>query len=90
MKCAAEMGSVAMIYIPSLINIGSGIQNLIGVDTQQVALTLVSCSAYFSTMKAICSSQTSVDSQRTKRLFVPEDGTLHWYVLLTAGGPIPN
>jgi hypothetical protein len=30
MKCAAEMGSGVMIYIPSFINIGSGIQKLNG------------------------------------------------------------
>jgi hypothetical protein len=30
MKYAFEMGSVVMIYIPSLINIGSGIRKLIG------------------------------------------------------------
>jgi hypothetical protein len=30
MKCAVEMGSVAMIYIPSFMKIGSDIQNLIG------------------------------------------------------------
>jgi hypothetical protein len=30
MKYAVEMGSVAIIYIPSFINIGSGIQKLIG------------------------------------------------------------
>jgi hypothetical protein len=30
MNHAVEMGSVAMIYIPSFIKIGSGIQNLIG------------------------------------------------------------
>jgi hypothetical protein len=29
MKDAAESGLVAKIYIPSLINIGSGIQNLV-------------------------------------------------------------
>jgi hypothetical protein len=34
MKYAAEMGSGAMIYIPSFIKIGSGIQKLIGRDTQ--------------------------------------------------------
>jgi hypothetical protein len=28
MKCAVEMGSGAMIYIPSFIKIGSGIQKL--------------------------------------------------------------
>jgi hypothetical protein len=33
MKYAVEMGSGAMIYIPSFINIGSGIQKLMG-DTQ--------------------------------------------------------
>jgi hypothetical protein len=30
MKYAVEMGSVAMIYIPSFIKIGSGIQKLVG------------------------------------------------------------
>jgi hypothetical protein len=30
MKYAVEMGSVAMIYIPSFIKIGSGIQKLLG------------------------------------------------------------
>jgi hypothetical protein len=30
MKYIIEMGSVAMIYIPSFIKIGSGIQKLIG------------------------------------------------------------
>jgi hypothetical protein len=36
MKYAFEMGSGAMIYIPSFIKIGSGIQKLIGgyTDTQ--------------------------------------------------------
>jgi hypothetical protein len=34
MKYALEMGSVAMIYIPSYIKIDSGIQELIGEDTQ--------------------------------------------------------
>jgi hypothetical protein len=33
MKHAVEMGSVAVIYIPNFIKIGSGIQKLIG-DTQ--------------------------------------------------------
>jgi hypothetical protein len=31
---AVEMGSGAMIYIPSFIKIGSGVQKLIWVDTQ--------------------------------------------------------
>jgi hypothetical protein len=30
MKCTSEMGSVVMIYIPSLIKIGSGIHKLMG------------------------------------------------------------
>jgi hypothetical protein len=34
MNYAVEMGSVAMIYMPSFIKIGSGIQNLIGMDSQ--------------------------------------------------------
>jgi hypothetical protein len=34
MKCALEMGSGAMIYIPSFIKIGSPIQRLIGGETQ--------------------------------------------------------
>jgi hypothetical protein len=34
MKYAAEMGSGAVIYIPSFIKIGSGIQKLIGEETQ--------------------------------------------------------
>jgi hypothetical protein len=42
------------------------------------AFTLVSCSAYSSTLKmeAICSSETSVYFQRTTRRYMPEDGTL--------------
>jgi hypothetical protein len=40
--------------------------------------TLVSCLAYFSTLKmeATCSSATSVDFQRTARRYIPEDRTL--------------
>jgi hypothetical protein len=34
MKYTVEMGSGAMIYIPSFIKTGSGIQKLIGVHTQ--------------------------------------------------------
>jgi hypothetical protein len=34
MKYAVEMGLVAMIYVPSFIKIGSGIQKLIRWDTQ--------------------------------------------------------
>jgi hypothetical protein len=42
------------------------------------AVTLVSCTAYFSTMKmeAIYSSETSVDTQQTIWPYIPEDGTL--------------
>jgi hypothetical protein len=40
------------------------------------AFTLVSCSAYSTLkMEAICSSETSVDFQRTKRRYIPEDST---------------
>jgi hypothetical protein len=28
-------------------------------------------------MKAICSSETSVDTRRTTRCYIPEDGTIH-------------
>jgi hypothetical protein len=40
--------------------------------------TLVSCSAYFSTLKmgAICSSEMSVDTQQTTQRYIQEDGTL--------------
>jgi hypothetical protein len=35
--------------------------------------------AYFSILKmgAICSSETSIDFQRTTQSYIPEDGTLH-------------
>jgi hypothetical protein len=33
MKCAVEMGSGGMIYIPSFIKTGSGIQKLVGGDS---------------------------------------------------------
>jgi hypothetical protein len=33
-KYAVEMGACAMIYIPSFIKVGSGIQKLIGGDAQ--------------------------------------------------------
>jgi hypothetical protein len=43
------------------------------------AFTRVSCSAFSSTLKmeAICSSETSVDFQRTTRRYTPEDSTLY-------------
>jgi hypothetical protein len=42
---------------------------------------LVSCLAYsyILKMKVICSSETSVDSQRTTRQHIPEDRTFHLY-----------
>jgi hypothetical protein len=42
------------------------------------AFPLVSCSAYFSTLKmeAICSSKTSVNSQWTTQCYIPHNGTL--------------
>jgi hypothetical protein len=50
------------------------------------AFTLVSCWPYFSTMnmEAICSSETSVYTQRTTRRYIPEDGTLHNLFMLAA------
>jgi hypothetical protein len=47
--------------------------------------TLVSCSAYFSTLKmeAMCSSETSFGFRRTTRRYIPED-TLHVISLLDA------
>jgi hypothetical protein len=38
MKYAVEMGSGVMIYIPSLIKIGSGIQKLIGGYTDSMVI----------------------------------------------------
>jgi hypothetical protein len=48
MKYAVEMGSGAMIYIPSFINIGSGNQKLIGdTQTQRQQGDLISLLLYF-------------------------------------------
>jgi hypothetical protein len=43
------------------------------------AFMLVSCSAYFCTLKmeVIFSSETSADIQRTTRSYIPEDYNLH-------------
>jgi hypothetical protein len=43
-----------------------------------LAFTLVSCSAYSSTLKmlAICSSETVIDFQRTTRRYIPEESIL--------------
>jgi hypothetical protein len=42
MKYAVEMGSGAMIYIPSFKNIGSGIQKLIGGKHRHTDSTVIS------------------------------------------------
>jgi hypothetical protein len=42
MKYAVEMRSGAMTYIPSFINIGSGIQKLIGGKDSQAHSTVIS------------------------------------------------
>jgi hypothetical protein len=46
-----------------------------------LAFTLVSCSAYFSTLKmeAICSSEMPVDVQQITWRYIPEDSTLHGF-----------
>jgi hypothetical protein len=51
-----------------------------------LAFTLVSCSAYFSTLKmeAIFPSEMSVDFQRTIRRYIPEESTLHNHRLRTS------
>jgi hypothetical protein len=48
-------------------------------DKQPLDFKLVSCSAYFFTLKmeAIYSSETSVDSQRPSRRYIPKYGTIH-------------
>jgi hypothetical protein len=54
MKCAVEMGSGAMIYVPSFINIGSGIQKLIGreyTDTHRQQRDLISLLYFFKIRK---------------------------------------
>jgi hypothetical protein len=50
------------------------------------AFTLVFCAAYSSALKmeAICSSETSVDIQRTTQRYIPEDSTLQCNYLLNA------
>jgi hypothetical protein len=44
----------------------------------EVLTALVSCSAYFSTLKmeAICSSETSADFKQTTCRYIPDDSTL--------------
>jgi hypothetical protein len=65
---------------------GSRKNNYVGFEALK-AVVMKSCSAfilvsflvYFSKMKmeATCSSETSVDFQRTTRRYIPEDRTLH-------------
>jgi hypothetical protein len=49
------------------------------VSVSSTCYTLVSCPAYSSTLKMemICSSEISVDTQRTTLRYIPEDNTLH-------------
>jgi hypothetical protein len=51
-----------------------------------LAFTLVSFSAYFSILKmeAICSSETSVDFQRTSQRYIPEPPLWEWHWSRTA------
>jgi hypothetical protein len=58
---------------------GSGVEGMQAQLCLLPAFTLVSYSTCFSTLKmeAICSSETSVDTQRTTRRYIPEDGTSH-------------
>jgi hypothetical protein len=52
MKYAVEMGLGALIYIPSFIKIGSGIQTLIGGDTHtQSLLSFLAYCPYFEKIK---------------------------------------
>jgi hypothetical protein len=50
-----------------------------GLKNKPPHFKFVSCSAYSSTLKmeAICSSETSVDFQRTTRRYIPGDSTLN-------------
>jgi hypothetical protein len=59
-------------------------------DYTAPAFTPVSRSAYFSTLKmeAICSSETSVDTQRTTQRYIPEDGTLQTTAVRTSNGTL--
>jgi hypothetical protein len=59
MKYAVEMGSGATIYIPSLINIGSGIQKLIGEDAQTHRQNgdLIGILLFFSLLLLFCFSK---------------------------------
>jgi hypothetical protein len=41
MKNAVEMGSVAMIYMPIFIKTGTGIQKLMGVESETYSIEIV-------------------------------------------------
>jgi hypothetical protein len=47
MKYAAKMASDGMIYMPSFINIHSGVQKLLGVDTHKDTDSNVNSLAYY-------------------------------------------
>jgi hypothetical protein len=53
MKYANEMGSGSMIYIPSFIKIGSGIQKLIGGIHRQHG-DLISLLSFFFKIRKVC------------------------------------
>jgi hypothetical protein len=55
-----------------------------GIPKLPPAFTLVTCLAYFLILKmeVICSSKTSIDTQRTTRRYIPEDGTLQNIIYL--------
>jgi hypothetical protein len=55
-------------------------------SSASASFTLVSCVAYYSTMKieAICSSETSVDVQQTTWCYIPEDRTLEIAIIIGA------
>jgi hypothetical protein len=53
-------------------------------ESRWQAITMVSCSAYSTLkMEAICSSETSVEFQRSTRSYIPEDSTLHATIYLS-------
>jgi hypothetical protein len=53
MKYAVDMGSGAMIYIPSFIKIGSGIQTLIGGIHRHTAWCFISLLVFFFNLRKV-------------------------------------
>jgi hypothetical protein len=51
MMCAVKIGSGAIIYIPSFIQIGSAIQKLMGGDTDSMVIALVYFYFFFQNKK---------------------------------------